>query len=143
MTTGKSPFSGDNPLVVMNARLTGDPVAPRKLNPEISPQVEEIILKAMAREPSDRYAGARDFKEDLDHPDKVRVTSRAERLVAPSTLKSRAFSARHVMVGILIPLAAVGGFLISAHLHKAQTSTTQPSSAPAVAASPNSRSGGR
>src|SRR2546423_5636527 len=47
MVTGSAPFEGANPYMIMNARLTGDPVAPRKLNPEIAPQVEEIILHAM------------------------------------------------------------------------------------------------
>jgi serine/threonine-protein kinase len=39
MITGQTPFEGTNPLAIMNARLIGDPIAPRKLNPEISPQV--------------------------------------------------------------------------------------------------------
>ena len=77
MTTGKSPFTGDNPLVIMNAHLSGDPVAPRTLNPDISEQVEEIILKAMAHDPSERYGSTADFKRNLDHPEQVRVTSRA------------------------------------------------------------------
>src|SRR5437588_1778695 len=55
MVTGSAPFDGGNPYLIMNARLTGDPVAPRKLNPEIPPQVEEIILHAMERNPYDRY----------------------------------------------------------------------------------------
>jgi len=38
----------------MNSRLTGDPVAPRKKNPNISPGAEEIVLHAMARKPEDR-----------------------------------------------------------------------------------------
>ena len=36
MTTGSVPFEGPNPFIVMNSRITGDPVAPRKVNPEIS-----------------------------------------------------------------------------------------------------------
>ena len=56
MVTGETPFEGDNPYAIMNARLIGDPVAPRKLNPEITPQVEEIILHALEQKPYDRYA---------------------------------------------------------------------------------------
>ena len=51
MVTGSVPFEGANPFLIMNARLSGDPVAPRVRNPELSPQVEEIILHAMARIP--------------------------------------------------------------------------------------------
>ncbi len=56
MVTGSVPFEGANPFIIMNSRLSGDPVAPRKRNDKISPQVEEIILHAMARLPQDRYA---------------------------------------------------------------------------------------
>jgi serine/threonine-protein kinase len=118
MVTGSSPFSGDNPLVIMNARLTGDPNAPRKLNAQIPPPVEEIILKAMARDPSDRYASADEFKHDLDHPDEVHVTGRAERLVAPSMFKAKTRTMRYTILGLIIPVAVAAGFLISAYLHR-------------------------
>src|SRR5437762_7500419 len=78
MVTGAAPFEGATPYMIMNARLVGDPVAPRKLNPEISPQEEEIILRAMAMEPHDRYRSAAELKADLDAPDTVQVTGRHE-----------------------------------------------------------------
>ena len=62
MTTGHVPFEGPNPFIVMNSRLTGDPMAPRKRNPEIPPEIEEIILHAMEREPQRRYATAAEMK---------------------------------------------------------------------------------
>src|SRR5262245_7975468 len=58
MVTGRLPFEGQNAYTVMNARLLGDPVAPRTYNPALRPEVEEIILHAMAREPDDRYPSA-------------------------------------------------------------------------------------
>jgi serine/threonine-protein kinase len=68
----------------MNARVTGDPVAPRERNPEVSPQVEEIILHAMERDPKDRYQTAALMKADLDNPAAVPLTGRCDRLQAPS-----------------------------------------------------------
>ena len=68
MVTGAAPFEGNNPYAIMNARLIGDPVAPRKRNPEISPQVEEIILHALERQPYDRYPTAAAMKAELDGP---------------------------------------------------------------------------
>src|SRR4029078_4392487 len=47
MLTGKVPFECDNAYTIMNARLAGDPIAPRKVNQNLSPQVEEIVLHAM------------------------------------------------------------------------------------------------
>ena len=50
MATGEPPFAGDSPYVIMNARVTGDPQAPRKINPNLTPVLEEIILHAMERD---------------------------------------------------------------------------------------------
>ncbi len=83
MLTGKTPFEGQNPYAIMNARLSGDPRAPRKINPNLSPQVEEILLHALARDPHDRYQTAAEMKHDLDHPQDVMVTDRHARLRSP------------------------------------------------------------
>jgi serine/threonine-protein kinase len=104
MVTGSVPFEGANPFLIMNARLTGDPVAPRQKNPELSPQVEEIILKAMARNPQDRYQTALEMKNDLDHPEQVHVTGRASRLEAPAVWKSRWRGMRLGVLAVGIPL---------------------------------------
>src|SRR5579864_7705273 len=58
MLTGHPPFEGDDPFVVASARQISDPKAPRALNPEISAQTEEIVLRALRRRPSERYASA-------------------------------------------------------------------------------------
>lgn len=78
MLTGKVPYSGPNPFVVMNDRLLNNPTPPRELNPTITPQLQEIIYRAMEREPRNRYQHAREFAHDLDHPEEVGVADRAE-----------------------------------------------------------------
>jgi serine/threonine protein phosphatase PrpC len=108
MLTGAAPFDGTNPFAIMNARLIGDPIAPRQKNPEISPAAEEIVLHAMARNPADRYATAMEFKNELDHPDQVQVTGRAQRLEAPAPWKSRR---RWSRIAVIIVAALVLGFL--------------------------------
>jgi serine/threonine protein phosphatase PrpC len=117
MVTGSVPFEGANPFLIMNARLSGDPVAPRQKNAEISPQVEEIILHAMARNPQDRYQTAMEMKNDLDHPDKVHVTGRASRLEAPAVWKSRWRGMRIAVIGIAIPVLALALYLIATHVN--------------------------
>jgi serine/threonine-protein kinase len=84
MLTGVIAFDDSDITAIMNARVTGDPEAPRKLNPAISEQAEEIVLHAMARDPASRYARAADMKEDLSDPTRVPLTSRWRRL-QPST----------------------------------------------------------
>jgi serine/threonine-protein kinase len=83
MLTGAVPFQNDNPWAALNARVTGDPVAPRKLNPQLSAQAEEIVLRALRREPADRYASAAAMKAEIDTVEQVRVTGLADRLQEP------------------------------------------------------------
>jgi eukaryotic-like serine/threonine-protein kinase len=78
MLTGKVPFGGPNPFAIMNDRLLNNPIPPREINPEISPQLQEIIYRAIERDPKNRYATAREFAHDLEHPDQVGVEDRPE-----------------------------------------------------------------
>jgi serine/threonine-protein kinase len=105
MVTGRVPFEGPNAYAVMNARLLGDPVAPRAYQPGIRPEVEEIILHAMARNATDRYPSAAALKSDIDAPEQVAVTGRASRLRTAQPWKNRWRIARMVLVALLAPIA--------------------------------------
>ena len=78
MLTGKVPFTGPNAFVIMNDRLLNNPVPPREIDPAISPQLQEIIYRALERDPSKRYASAREFAWDLEHQDQVGAAERPE-----------------------------------------------------------------
>ena len=78
MLTGKVPFTGPNAFVIMNDRLLNNPIPPRQIDPQISPQLQEIIYRAIEREPKNRYASAREFARDLEHPEQVGVSERPE-----------------------------------------------------------------
>ena len=67
MLTGETPFSGPNPLAVMNERVLKDPTPARKLNPAISPELQEILYRALERDPRHRYATASEMAWDLEH----------------------------------------------------------------------------
>jgi serine/threonine protein kinase len=110
MVTGRTPFEGETPLLVMNARLVGDPVAPRKLEPNLPPQVEEIVLHAMEQDPSDRYRSAAEMKTEIDDPDSVTVTGRAERLQAPTPWKRSWTKHRSIIVSTLVLLVVLAVF---------------------------------
>jgi serine/threonine protein kinase len=78
MLTGKTPFQGSNAFAIMNERLLNNPIPPREIDPEISPQLQEIIYRALERDPTKRYATAHEFVWDLQHQDQVGVADRAE-----------------------------------------------------------------
>jgi beta-lactam-binding protein with PASTA domain/tRNA A-37 threonylcarbamoyl transferase component Bud32 len=65
MVTGRPPFLGDTPVAVASKHVRDHPPAPRELNPAIPPTFEAIILKAMAKDASHRYATAEDLRADL------------------------------------------------------------------------------
>jgi serine/threonine-protein kinase len=78
MLTGKLPFNGPNPMAAMNERLLNHPVPPSVANPTITPQLQEILYRALERDPRNRYAHAYEFKRDLEHPEQVGVEDRPE-----------------------------------------------------------------
>jgi serine/threonine-protein kinase len=78
MLSGKLPFSGPNPLAAMNDRLLNHPLPPSIANPSVSPQLQEVLYRALERDPRNRYARASEFAHDLEHLDEVGVEDRVE-----------------------------------------------------------------
>ncbi|HEX3894103.1 MAG TPA: serine/threonine-protein kinase [Terracidiphilus sp.] len=78
MVTGKQPFTGASPMDVMNDRLLNHPMPPSLANDAVSPQLQEVIYRALERDPKNRYARAHDFAHDLQHLDQVGVEDRPE-----------------------------------------------------------------
>src|SRR2546430_360577 len=65
MSTGKQTFSGNTSGVIFEAILNRTPVRPSRWNPEISPQLEQIIDKALEKNRALRYRTASDMSADL------------------------------------------------------------------------------
>ena len=78
MLTGKLPFTGPDPMAAMNERLLNHPIPPSVADPSITPQLQEILYRALERDPKNRYAHAHEFKRDLEHMDQVGVEDRPE-----------------------------------------------------------------
>jgi serine/threonine-protein kinase len=78
MLTGKAPFEGPNPFAIMNDRLLNNPLPPREVDPSISPQLQEVIYRAIERDPKNRYPNAHEMAWDLEHLDQVGVAERPE-----------------------------------------------------------------
>jgi eukaryotic-like serine/threonine-protein kinase len=74
MLTGRLPFPGPK----IDDRLSRYPVPPREIDPKISPQLQEVIYRALERDPRNRYGSAHEFARDLTHLDQVGVADRPE-----------------------------------------------------------------
>ena len=78
MLSGKLPFTGPSPIAAMNDRLLNHPVPPSVADPAISPHLQEVLYRALERDPKNRYATAHEFLNDLEHLDQVGVADRDE-----------------------------------------------------------------
>ena len=65
MVTGSSPFEAETALAIIEKIKTETPAPPRSINPDLPPEIEEIILRMMAREPGQRYQNCREVMVDL------------------------------------------------------------------------------
>jgi len=65
MLTGKVPFTGDSAIEIAMKHLNEVPRPPSKIRPEIPEELDQVVLRALAKAPEDRYQTAEEFAEDL------------------------------------------------------------------------------
>jgi len=64
--TGQPPFSGESISAILQSVLHSDPVPPRRLNPEIPPELEQIVLRCLAKDSANRYSSAAILASELE-----------------------------------------------------------------------------
>ncbi|MFT4200417.1 Stk1 family PASTA domain-containing Ser/Thr kinase [Gordonia sp. (in: high G+C Gram-positive bacteria)] len=77
LLTGEPPFTGDSPVAVAHQHVHEDPPLPSDLRGDIAPELDSVILKAISKNPANRYQSAAEFRADL-----IRVLS-GQRPAAP------------------------------------------------------------
>jgi formylglycine-generating enzyme required for sulfatase activity len=65
LVTGRVPFDSDTPMAVLTKHVYESPPAPRTLNPDLSPAVEAVLLRALAKDPNARYQTAAEMGAEL------------------------------------------------------------------------------
>ncbi|MGY1803203.1 Stk1 family PASTA domain-containing Ser/Thr kinase [Blastococcus sp. SYSU D00922] len=65
LVTGAPPFTGDSPVSVAYQHVREDPRLPSSINPQIPPELDAILLKAMSKNPANRYQSAAEMRNDL------------------------------------------------------------------------------
>ncbi|MGH8890641.1 MAG: PASTA domain-containing protein, partial [Acidothermaceae bacterium] len=66
LLTGNPPFTGDSPVAVAYQHVREDQIPPSRLNHDISPAIDSIVLKAMAKNPANRYQSAAEMRDDIE-----------------------------------------------------------------------------
>jgi serine/threonine-protein kinase len=115
MITGEVPFGGPNAVVAMNQRLLNKPVLPHEIESAVTPQLRETIYRALERDPRNRYATARDFAWDLEHPDHVDVGSLLARTSEDQKLDLKPRLRWSYFALALIPIIIFALLLLIAH----------------------------
>jgi tRNA A-37 threonylcarbamoyl transferase component Bud32 len=98
MLTGRPPYIADNPMAVMLKHINDPVPEPRSINPDIPPEVEAVILKALAKAPDQRYQTAKEMADELEQAAAVALG------ITPSRLKPAAPAD-----AATLPAAPVGG----------------------------------
>jgi serine/threonine-protein kinase len=111
MLTGSPPFIADNPMAVMLKHINEPVPEPRSINPDIPPEVETVILKALAKAPEQRYQTAREMAEALEQAAAMALG------ITPSRLKPA-------------ESASAATLPVTPALGKAQTAPALPASVP-------------
>jgi serine/threonine-protein kinase len=65
LLTGRPPFTGDSPVAIAYQHVRENPIPPSRLDPDIPPWADAIVLKAMAKAPGDRYQSAAEMQADI------------------------------------------------------------------------------
>jgi serine/threonine-protein kinase len=78
MLTGKLPFTGSSSVEAMKSRVANPPTPPSVALPSISPHLQEVLYRALERDPRNRYSRAHEFAHDLLHLDQVGIAVRPE-----------------------------------------------------------------
>jgi serine/threonine-protein kinase len=93
--TGEPPFTGDSPVAVAYQHVREDPVPPSQRHNDISPELDAVVLKALAKNPDNRYQSAAEMRADLvrvhsgEAPEAPKVFTDAERTSLLSSSPTR------------------------------------------------------
>ncbi len=109
MLTANLPFESSNPRALLRAKATGEPRSPSYHVPGFDPHLEAIILKAIERDPRDRYASAAELCADLRNPAAVPVRDPATglRRLAAASRRRRQILLRAIVAALVLGLGGL------------------------------------
>lgn len=106
LLTGKVPYDGETPISIALKHLQEEAVPPSKLNPRVNPALENVVLRAIAKAPEQRYPTAKDLLQDLHNVQAGQPVRRVENQGVQDLESTRIH--RSLSTGVNTALAAEG-----------------------------------
>jgi eukaryotic-like serine/threonine-protein kinase len=146
MVTGERPFKSNSDFAVMLAQVNEQPRPPIELLPSLSPALNEIILKAIAKDPAARFQTAEEFRQALQMLPGVRgeAASSTETITWPAAVPAGAVAVGAAMPGPITPNDGIGSNQAGPMLDAKTLAGARPvaaAAASAPASSPQARKG--
>ncbi len=66
LLTGRPPFTGESPVSIAYQHVSEAPVPPSQFDPSVTPQIDTIVLRSLAKNPEDRYQSAAEMRSDVE-----------------------------------------------------------------------------
>jgi eukaryotic-like serine/threonine-protein kinase len=66
MLTGRPPFTGDSPMAIAYKQVNATPPSPSSANPDVPPELDAVVMRALSKNPANRYQTAQEFADDLE-----------------------------------------------------------------------------
>ncbi len=108
LLTGRPPFTGDSPVAIAYQHVRENPIPPSRVDPEIPPWADAIVLKAMAKDPAERYQSAAEMRTDIQRalsgvpvaaPVQTEMYAPGTQRMGPQTMLAGAGGATGTMAG--------------------------------------------
>ena len=134
MITGEVPFRGSNYLSILSQVLNDDPPAPRSLRPDLSIELEAVIMKALAKDPTERYQTMEELGDDLQVLSATEGTTTGRARISAERYRPRRPRRSGLRIlawvaGIAVVVAAVA---VTVTMMMGGDKQQQPAAAPAV-----------
>jgi beta-lactam-binding protein with PASTA domain/tRNA A-37 threonylcarbamoyl transferase component Bud32 len=120
MLTGRPPFQGESPVAVAYQHVRENPLPPSTLNPDIGPEADAIVMKALAKNPDNRYQSAAEMRADINRALQGATVAAPPVMAEPPTqaltaiaepeeeTKSRKGTYWALAIGVILALAVLG-----------------------------------
>src|SRR5258707_10545297 len=115
MLCGHTPFEGENVFAIMNQHVSQDPPSILQCNPDISPALATVVMRAIRRVPEKRYQSMRDMLYDLQHLDQITPVPYIPEISRPGKRYQRAVLLTLVIIAICLTIIAFGILAQLAH----------------------------